>query len=175
MCAEDLAGCLQTLTVERGPFSCVWGTRVLGFSSVLCPWWNPGCGSESRSWEQGLAAPPTAARLGGVSWTRAQGPPGGLLSSITQPGRRSEASGRARPSEQPFPKFQFLLINIISAPVRVDKLSLSDEPVFLPIPNDVILTGSDQRRSLLGGGTEKRGLSDGTEPVARTLLFDSCP
>lgn len=75
-------------------------------------------------------------------------PPGGLLPSVTQPGCCSEASGRVRPSEQPFPKFQFFLINIISAPVRVDKLTLSDEPVFAPVPNDVILTGSDERRSL---------------------------
>lgn len=75
MCAEDLAGCLQTLTVEKGAFSCVWGTWVLGFSSVLCPWWSLGRGSESKSWEQGLAAPPTASQLRGVSWTWAQGPP----------------------------------------------------------------------------------------------------
>lgn len=49
------------------------------------------------------------------------------------------------------PKFQFLLINIISAPVQVDEIALSEEPVSLPVPNDAILTGSDgaQRPSSL--------------------------
>ena len=78
---------------------------------------------------------------------------------------------------QPFPKFQFLLINIISAPVQVNKLTLSDEPAFLPAPNDVILTGSDLCRSLFPGGTEEGwDLTDrGQEAVALTLLFDGFP
>lgn len=78
---------------------------------------------------------------------------------------------------QPFPKFQFLLINIISAPVQVNKLTLSDEPAFLPAPNDVILTGSDLCRSLFPGGTEEGwDLTDrGQEAAALTLLFDGFP
>lgn len=92
-------------------------------------------------------------------------------------------SGAQRPQEEPgfpgrlFPKFQFLLINIISAPVQVDKLTLSEEPVFLPVPNDVSLTGSDECRSLFPGGTEKGwDLTDrGQEAVASTLLFDGFP
>ena len=58
---------------------------------------------------------------------------------------------------QPFPKFQFLLINIISAPVQVDKLTLSDEPAFLPAPNDVILTSSDLCRSFSPAGQRRVG------------------
>lgn len=98
----------------------------------------------------------------------------------TAPGGRvscSEASGRARLPQAAFPKFQFLLINIISAAVQVDKLTLSDEPVFLPVRNDVILTGSDECSSLLPSETEKGwDLTDrGQEAVALTLPFDGFP
>lgn len=88
-----------------------------------------------------------------------------------------EASGRARLPQAAFPKFQFLLINIISAAVQVDELTLSDEPVFLPVHNDVILTGSDECSSLLPSGTEKGwDLTDrGQEAVALTLPFDGFP
>lgn len=114
-------------------------------SGRLGPWVSALCCACGGAWPwvPGVVLttpPPMASQLGGVPWTQAQGPPGGVLPSITQPGCCSKASGRARPSEQPFPKFQFLLINIISAPVRVNKLTLSDKPV----PNDVILTGSDE-------------------------------
>lgn len=93
--------------------------------------------------------------------------PGGRVSWL-------EALGRNRLPQAAFPKFQLLLINIISAAVQVDKLTLSDEPVFLPVRNDVILTSSDECRSLLPGGTEKGcDLTDrGQEAVALTLPFD---
>lgn len=42
------------------------GDCVPGYSSGLCLWWSPGLGSESRSWEQGLAVLPAASELGGM-------------------------------------------------------------------------------------------------------------
>lgn len=97
-------------------------------------------------------------------------PPRGL-SAARRPQEEPSSPGR------PFPKFQFLLINIISAPVQVDKVTLSDEPAFLPVPNDVILTGCDECRSLFPSRMEEGwDLTDrGQEAVALTLLFDGFP
>lgn len=120
------------------------GTSGPGFQLCAVLWWSPALGSESGP--GGRASPSPLRPLSSLaSPGHGHKAPGGLLPSTTGPDRCSEASGRPRPSKQPFPQFQFLLINIISAPVRVDKLTLSDEPVFLPVPNDVILTGSDER------------------------------
>ena len=121
-------------------------------------------------WPQGFAEPVRASQLGGRPQEGSFHPPRGPTAAQ----RLWEEPGLPG---QPFPKFQFLLINIISAPVQVNKLTLSDEPAFLPAPNDVILTGSDLCRSLFPGGTEEGwDLTDrGQEAVALTLLFDGYP
>lgn len=89
--------------------------------------------------------------LGPRSWER-----------VLDLGTRPQEAGPTtqRPREEPgfhggLSQLQFLLINIISAAVQVDKLTLADEPAFLPLPNDVILTGSDEHHSLLPSGTKK--------------------
>lgn len=154
--------------MERGSFSCVLETSGPGL--WLCTDAVMGTGPRFSV----LAAGPCRAHASQLSGQTA---PGGLLPPTTQPVSHSEASGRARLSRAAFPKFQFLLINIISAPVQVNKLTPSDEPEVLPVPNDVILTSSDECRSLFPSGTQEGwGLTDrGRETVALTLLFDGSP
>lgn len=122
--------CLQNLAGDKRVFlPAAWSLQALGFGSVLALPWR-------------LALGP-----GNVSWTWAHGPrrldqlPRGLGKNPASTGGLSQ--------------LQFLLINIISAAVQVDKLTLADEPAFLPLPNDVILTGSDEHHSLLPSGTKK--------------------
>lgn len=115
---------------------------------------EPSLGSESTSWEQGLAVQAFgSAAVPGYGHKVS----GGLLPPTTGSAGCSEASGKAWLRRWPFPKFQFLLINIISAPVQADKLTLSDKPTSPPVPNVVILTGSDERHSLFHRRKEKRG------------------
>lgn len=121
---------MQNLAGEKRVFlPASWRLRALGCGSVLSLPWRLALGS------------------GNVSWTRAHGP--------RRPGQPPRGLGKNPASVGGLSQFQFLLINIISAAVQVDKLTLSDEPVFLPLPNDVILTGSDECHSLLPSGTKK--------------------
>lgn len=145
-----------------------WRPQALGFGSALMPSWGLVLGS--RFWQQGHAEPMLLSSVGKRPQEGSFHPPRSL-SATQRPREEPGFPGR------PFPKFQFLLINIISAPVQVNKLTPSDEPEVLPVPNDVILTSSDECRSLFPSGTQEGwGLTDrGRETVALTLLFDGSP
>lgn len=140
------------------------------------PLWSLALGSRRVSWQPGLAEspyrPPSSV---GMPWTRAHSP---RRAPSTHHGA-SQPLGGPEPGLRgwPFPRFQFLLINIISAPVQVDKLTLSAEPVFLPDPNDVILTGCDEQCRPLPSGTVRGwDLPDRRqEAVAFTLLLNGFP